>query len=310
MTIGIAAFGPNAGRAILLGLRAAERVGTGAIGGFVAFAGVTRERVLRAETQRGGTRGLFGGAGLAALSAELAGAPCAGLISSGPDRPEPLAQFVAARAGVGIVTGHRLPNAPGARRAGAERAVARRDGGGRRSGGRAAASARTGAGARCGAGGALDRRAVRAREHGPGRGSRRRGTRRGDDGIRAWCCCCTTPSSLETVWPRSWPKIASSAMAESIDDVSVRLDAGTRLRQADDAALWVDASGRVVRVDVTDGRLLSGERHLGLGYRIPVRAADGVLLGHVVREPLLVCRSGRVESVDGRTTGDVRVAAV
>ena len=33
----------------------------------------------------------------------------AGLMSSGPNRPEPLAQFVAPQTGFGIVTGHRMP---------------------------------------------------------------------------------------------------------------------------------------------------------------------------------------------------------
>ncbi len=37
MTIGIAAYGPNAGQAIVEALRAAEVVGHGAIGGFVSL---------------------------------------------------------------------------------------------------------------------------------------------------------------------------------------------------------------------------------------------------------------------------------
>ena len=61
---------------------------------------------------------------------------------------------------------------------------------------------------------------------------------------------------------------------------------------------------------MTDARLLSGERQLGLGYRVPVRAADGSLLGRVAREPLLVCREGRVASVDGHGVASVRVAPV
>jgi hypothetical protein len=43
----------------------------------------------------------------------IAKAPFAAIISSGPDRPEPLSQFVAAETGVGLVTGHRFPNEPG-----------------------------------------------------------------------------------------------------------------------------------------------------------------------------------------------------
>ncbi|XWN23868.1 MAG: hypothetical protein RDA78_09830 [Roseibium sp.] len=42
----------------------------------------------------------------------MLGAPFAALISSGPNRPVPLAQFVAAKPGVGLVTGHRFPQMP------------------------------------------------------------------------------------------------------------------------------------------------------------------------------------------------------
>ena len=322
MTIGIAAFGPNAGRAILLGLRAAERVGTGALGGFVAFAGIAGTRVLRAETQRGGTRGLFGGAGLDALSAELAGVPCAGLISSGPDRPEPLAQFVAARAGVGLVTGHRLPNAPGADgRAVNERLLDEM----------AAGADPAGALLRL-----LDeeplldaglialavdgRRALGDTASVAGRGDVGRATSLAavaEPGDAARSVALVLHNSIE---PRGSlaalvAEIAAGAMAEALGEagarpVDVRLEAGTPLRRAEDAALWVDARRRVVRIDVTDVRLLSGERQLGLGYRVPVRAADGSLLGRVAREPLLVCREGRVASVDGRGVADVGVVPV
>jgi hypothetical protein len=114
MTIGIAAWGPDAGHAVFAALTAAEKVGRGSIGGFAVFVAITGDgRVIRAETQRGGTATLF-------LNGETTGtnppdeagaAPLAALMSSGPDRPEPLAQFVVADGRAGLVTGHRLPNA-------------------------------------------------------------------------------------------------------------------------------------------------------------------------------------------------------
>lgn len=108
MTIGIAASGACAGAGILAGLRAVEAVGRGAIGGFVSLAVLTKDdRLLRAETQTMGTRGLFGEAPPEALLH----APLAALISSGPDRPTPLSQFVAADPEAGLVTGHRFPHA-------------------------------------------------------------------------------------------------------------------------------------------------------------------------------------------------------
>lgn len=111
MTIGIAATGPNAGLAIVEALEAVEKIATGAIGGFVSLVAIGLDgQMHRAETQRGGTRGL---GGPAALSEAIRTARFAGLISSGPDRPDPLSQFTPARAGVGLVTGHRFPSTPG-----------------------------------------------------------------------------------------------------------------------------------------------------------------------------------------------------
>lgn len=109
MTVGIAATGPNAGAGVLAGLRAIEAIGQGAIGGFVSFAVLTEDQQLvRSETQTDGVRGLIQGA----LPDNMLGAPHAALISSGPNRPVPLAQFVAAKPGVGLVTGHRFPQMP------------------------------------------------------------------------------------------------------------------------------------------------------------------------------------------------------
>lgn len=109
MTVGIAATGPNAGAGILAGLRAIEAIGHGAIGGFVSFAVLTEDQQLvRSETQNNGVCGLFQGG----LPENVLGAPFAALISSGPNRPAPLAQFVAAKPGVGLVTGHRFPQIP------------------------------------------------------------------------------------------------------------------------------------------------------------------------------------------------------
>jgi hypothetical protein len=117
MTIGIGAHGPRAGLAVFEALQAAEAVGKGAIGGFAAFAAIGEDgRLHRHQTQRGGTRTMFteGETTGAAPPEAVATAIAAAVISSGPDRPEPLAQFLAADTGAGLVTGHRLPNGPAA----------------------------------------------------------------------------------------------------------------------------------------------------------------------------------------------------
>ncbi|MET1416415.1 hypothetical protein ABVF61_29385 [Roseibium sp. HPY-6] len=109
MTVGIAATGPNAGAGVLAGLRATEAIGQGAIGGFVSLAVLTKDQQLfRSETQTDGASGLL----QKELPENMLGAPFAALISSGPNRPVPLAQFVAAKPGVGLVTGHRFPQIP------------------------------------------------------------------------------------------------------------------------------------------------------------------------------------------------------
>ncbi len=117
MAIGIVASGPRAGEAIFMGLRMVERVSTNCVGGFAVYSVLTHDgKLLSYETQRGGTNTLVTeGEDTGVLPpAEVLEAPIAGLISGGPDRPEPLAQVLPAKAGVGIVTGHRMPNSLGA----------------------------------------------------------------------------------------------------------------------------------------------------------------------------------------------------
>lgn len=104
MTIGIATRGPRAGLAAYRALQAVELLGRGAIGGFAVF--VWRDdkgAVHHAETQD-----------LGSLSMTMADgwrdARHAAIISSGPNRPEPLIQFLPAQGDVGMVTGHRLPS--------------------------------------------------------------------------------------------------------------------------------------------------------------------------------------------------------
>jgi hypothetical protein len=114
MTIGIGAYGPRAGYAVYAGLSAAEKIGRGAIGGFVTYAAITADgRLLRHETQRGGSTTLFIDGETTGVSPppEVSEATAAAVISSGPERPVPLSQFLTADASGGLVTGHRLPNA-------------------------------------------------------------------------------------------------------------------------------------------------------------------------------------------------------
>ena len=57
MTIGIAAFGPNAGLGIISSLDAVEKIGRGTIGGFVGFVALNRKHeIIRAAFQVGGAK--------------------------------------------------------------------------------------------------------------------------------------------------------------------------------------------------------------------------------------------------------------
>lgn len=104
MTIGVAASGERAGAAVQAAVLGAELLGRGAIGGFAVFAILDADgHVHHRVTQRGGIEALN-------LPESWLMAHHAAAISSGPDRPEPLTQFLPGLNGIGLVTGHRLPN--------------------------------------------------------------------------------------------------------------------------------------------------------------------------------------------------------
>lgn len=107
VTIGIGAFGPMAGAAVIAAWAEAERRAAGDLHGFAVFTILDNAGVpVSLECQRGGFATIRGNR---EALARMARATVAGVITSGPDRPEPLGQFLAAGA-VGLVTGHRLPN--------------------------------------------------------------------------------------------------------------------------------------------------------------------------------------------------------
>lgn len=106
MTIGIASFGTRSGAAVFNAVLAAELLGRGAIGGFAVFAILDADgKVHHRWTQDGGI-------GTLDIPASWHDAGIAACISSGPNRPEPLIQFLPGANGCGLVTGHRLPHAP------------------------------------------------------------------------------------------------------------------------------------------------------------------------------------------------------
>lgn len=116
MTIAIGAMGKNAGLAVWKALNSVEMVTSGSIGGFATFTIIDQNgKVKYYYTQRGGSRTLFtsGDSVIDYPPQEVVNAPIAGVISSGPDRMEPLSAFLVAEDNLGLVTGHRIPQAIG-----------------------------------------------------------------------------------------------------------------------------------------------------------------------------------------------------
>ncbi|MDN5787856.1 hypothetical protein [Pseudorhodobacter sp.] len=113
MTIGIAAYGPGAGAAVLAAWAKAEEAGTGSIHGFAVFTVIPCGcGPISVECQRGGLQTIRQEWQESGLWQVLESAPVAAVITSGPDRALPLTQFLVA-AREGLVTGHRMPNLPG-----------------------------------------------------------------------------------------------------------------------------------------------------------------------------------------------------
>lgn len=304
MTIGIAATGPQAGLAVFRALQAVERAGEGSLGGYVAFAAITEPHgVLRAETQRGGTTTLFVDAERTGVPPPpvIAGASVSGVMSSGPDRPEPLSQYVPARASGVLVTGHRLPNAPGASGSPLNQEVLER--------------------LACGdtAQDAIDTVLAANPEADAGviavdlwgriaSGNSQRASRRTDLGAHALAdesrgasvaalCNAVRPAGALA---RLAVEVAMTVMtaAHQITGTILVL-AGTALEHGASDSVHVDGEGTVRRIVTADGRLLAGTWNCAPVYRDAAVYMDGQLLGHVIEEANAVVVDGVIERLNG-----------
>jgi hypothetical protein len=300
MTIGIAAYGPDAGRAVVRALAAVEAVGRGAIGGFVSAVALTAEgNLVRAETQRGGSIALFGGD--RALAEAFATARIAALMSSGPDRPSPLSQFTPAHADVGLVTGHRMPNMIGAS--------------GLRLNDEVLGLMSSGLSPEAAVERVLEQNpdvdagfialAIDGRMHLADTAYVRE---RGDRGSRL----VTLPDASATVGvihnailPHR--PLAMLATEVALDIMAPRdrptgwitLGRGVPLMPGEQNSVHVDESGLVHRIVVANPALLIGRCDLGVGFETPVINRQGPF-AVTLYEPYLVSRDGVIQSVDGR----------
>ncbi|MEZ5934146.1 MAG: hypothetical protein R3F54_19855 [Alphaproteobacteria bacterium] len=304
MTIGIAVRGPGAGLAAFRALEAVEKIGRGAIGGFVSFAALTADgRLLRAETQRGGTATLFtdGEATGVAPPADIATAPLAGLMSSGPDRPAPLSQFTPAAPNVGIVTGHRLPNMPGRDGVALNQAVLDRMIKGEPAAQAAEIMLEQNPEADAGI-------IALGLEGEAFAGNTAHVAKRGDLGL-ALASDATTGSVVAVLHNAIHPHgpLADLAAAVALDvmnppdraDFTIEIAAGMPLALGDDNAVQVDAEGRALTITVTQASWLGPSRD-GAVIDFAARVLrDGRLIGRTIAEPYSVVRGGRLLSLSG-----------
>lgn len=300
MTIGIVAFGANAGAGVLAALDSVERVGRGAVGGFVSLAAITENgRLVRSFTQSGGRHALTAGADRMAIET----APLAGLISSGPNRPEPLSAFVSADPAVGIVTGHRMPQTE------TESGKTLND--------LVLNHMRSGLDPQA----AIDAVILEHPEMDAGfvaitcdqriglgnmpsvlrRGDQGHGIHRAPDGLE---CVATVHNAIH---PHR--VIATLANEMAMDVMHTRhmpvtwivLRAGLGLHLRPQTEVHVDIRGDVTEISYAQPNHLSGRWSIGLGDQVPV-LRDGKRIGWLGYEPFMTLVDGIVTTIDGEAT--------
>jgi hypothetical protein len=303
VTIGIGACGPGAGLAVFRTLAAAERVATGAIGGFAVFAAIGRDGTLHtAQTQRGGSKTLFTSGETTGVEPppEIASAPFAGVISSGPDRPEPLGQFLVADPTAGLVTGHRLPNMAGSSGVAVNRQVLglMLEGADARTALRRVLDAEPG----------IDAGMIAL---GPERGiaalNSRLVSKRPDIGQAS---LTREEAGVEILFnairPRATlaPLLAEIAMQVMLPDPApageIVVRAGTAFVASGAHRVIVDADNEVVCIETDVAFLTRGRHNCAAVYLGAPVVRDGVPVGRTLVEPNVIVEDGRIVSLSGQ----------
>lgn len=301
MTIGVAASGPGAARAILTALAAAEGVATGAIGGFLSFACIGAEGLWRCGRQRNGARGLLE----EGLPAGIGEAPLAVLMSSGPDRPLPLSQFTPGAGAVGLVTGHRFPNAPGRDGIGLGQSALEKM---RRGAAPEAAAAAVAlenpsadAGLIClGIDGRIGLANTAYVAGFPGLGQAQRSI--GPLSVGVLCNAIFPASALAALVA----ELALGAMQPVPDYGEVLISAGLLVRYGARADLIVSETMVPLELNLPAPWEPQGVWCGGYGPEAKLTTQNGQVLGRLVDEPFLTCRGNRLEGIDGKDRLAVR----
>jgi len=284
-------------------LRAAEKVGTGAIGGFATFAAITADgRAIFAVTQRGGAATAFTEGETTGVDPwpKFGSARVAAVISSGPDRPGDLTKFIPVDPAVGLVTGHRIPPTTGK-----NGLPMNSDALARMQSGIAAADAATvviGENPEADCGLICVDLAGRI-----GFANTIRVLRRPDV---ATALRSDTGASVAVLHNAIRPHqaIADLAAAIAIETMTanqaprgyVTIAAGTPIGMGDENAVYCDSMGRALRVTTTDPSVgIRGE----LGAAIYLASAvylDTTLAGHTTFEPITTIQDGRLVAFSGK----------
>jgi hypothetical protein len=302
MTIGIAAHGPNAGLAVYRSLRATERVGAGSIGGFAAFGAISADgKLLRHETQRGGTSTLF-------IEGEITGtdpppvvaaATSAAVISSGPDRPE-LEKLLAADPVAGLVTGHRMPMTTGVDGIPVNQQVLNLMKGGQ--------SARDAADTVLDRNPEVDAGLVAIDRGGQvyGRNSARVLRRPDIAEARASRAGASVIVFYNAIRPHTVLAALATEIALDImlgfpkPDGQVKVNAGTPVIPGREAAIYCDTNNVATHVTGNEFELLSGRRPCtGIDLGSPVYKGSK-LIGHTMFETKIIFRDGKLAFVSGQ----------
>lgn len=302
MTIGIAAFGANAGLAIITALRTIEKIGTGAIGGFVSAVAIDGPIVQRAETQRGGASNLNVAGNLSTFES----APLSALISSGPDRPTPLASFVVARSEVGLVTGHRMPNAQGQDGRPLNVAVLEQMAEG--------VAPRAAIESILGSNPTADAGLIALNVGGDGYAANTLVVDQRPDAGHA--TAERNGARVLVVHNAITPSASLAALtAELVLDIiaptrricgTVRLSGGCPVRGGSKPRFIANVHGEVIQI-IVEGLPESSSAVLNMGYQPPV-VVDGVETGVLLYEPFLLARDNALVSADGMATIELPVA--
>jgi hypothetical protein len=303
MTIGIGVAGAGAGLAAIRALAAVEAVSRGMVRGFVSLAVLADGDVLRAETQRGGSAALFGGD----PPERFANAPVAVLMSSGPDRTEPLSQFTPARADVAFITGHRLPNMPGVDGMPLNAALLERIARGQPADAALAQIIEENPQADAGL-------IVVAPDGTVAVGNTALAARRSDGGmLHAREAGLNIAILHNAIFPvRGLAEIAAGAAIDAVapadaHDLTLWLKAGLRLRLADAASVDVGEDGVITGIAVTHPGWLGAHWQGAAALRGTPVHRNGQKLGTLVTEAYCVAEGGRLVSCDG--AGRVRLFA-